>query len=267
MQPQANVARRGEGFPVIVIHGMGVDHRSLMMLDEYYPADTERLYVDLPGHGRTPALDGLGGLPEYVDWLDAAIDGMIGPDAPFALIGNSMGGALARAIIVRKPRRVAGIALISPVIDPVMARRHVAEHTVSEPNPDLMHRLPLDQVLDFIRMGVNQSFEAWRRYQMYVLPGIRAFDREAYARLESRYWLKIDPEKAFVSFAGPTLMVCGRQDQIVGFEDQKAVLWHYPNAQYEVVDNAGHNVYVDCPERVGALLRDWSQKLPCGEKQ
>ena len=75
-----------------------------------------------------------------------------------------------------------GRRLIAPVIDPVMAHRRVAEHVVSEPNPDLMHKLPLDQVLDFIRMGVNQSFEAWRRYQMYVLRASAPSTRAAYAR-------------------------------------------------------------------------------------
>ena len=173
-----------------------------------------------------------------------------------------MGGVLARAVIARKPRRVAGVALIAPVIDPVIAHRRVAEHVVSEPNPDLMHKLPLDQVLDFIRMGVNQSFEAWRRYQMYVLPGIRAFDRAAYARLEARYWLAEDPERAFGMFEGPTAIICGRQDQIVGYEDQEEILPHYPNARYAVIENAGHNVYVDRPEQVGALLRDWAGQLP-----
>ena len=263
-QPQANVTRVGSGLPVVVAHGMGVDHRSLMMLDDWFPEGTERLYLDLPGHGRTPPLDGKGGLPEYAEWFADAIDDLVGEDRPFALVGNSMGGALARAAIALRPRRVVGVALIAPVVDPVMARRHVAEHVVDEPNPGLMHRLPLDQVLDFVRMGVNQSFDAWRRYQRFILPGIRAFDREAYARLEARYWLVHDPESVFGTFDGPALVVCGRRDQIVGYEDQKAILPHYPRARYAVIEKAGHNVYVDRPEQVGALLRDWADELPLG---
>lgn len=262
--PQANVARTGQGLPIVVAHGMGVDHRSLMMLDDWFPDGTQRLYLDLPGHGRTPPLAGRGGLPEYADWFVDAIDDLVGSRRPFALVGNSMGGALVREAVARRKRRVAGVALIAPVIDPVMARRHVAEHVVDEPNPDLMHRLPLGQVLDFVRMGVNQSFDAWRRYQRYILPGIRAFDREAYARLEERYILPDVPERTFGTFDGPTLVVCGRCDQIVGYEDQEAVLSHYPNARYAVIERAGHNVYVDRPDQVGALLRDWADELPLG---
>lgn len=263
-QPQANVAKEGEGFPIVIAHGMGVDHRSLMMLDSWFPQGSERLYLDLPGHGRTPPLENEGGLPEYADWFADAIDDLVGARRPFALVGNSMGGALVREMIARKPRRVAGVALIAPVIDPVMARRHVAEHVVDEPNPELMHRLPLAQTLDFIRMGVNQSFDAWRRYQRYILPGIRAFDREAYERLEARYILPDVPEHTFGTFDGPALVVCGRCDQIVGYEDQKAMLSHYPRARYAVIEQAGHNVYVDRPEQVGALLRDWADELPLG---
>lgn len=53
-----------------------------------------------------------------------------------------------------------------------MAGRHVAEHVVAQPNPKLTHSLPQEQVFDFITMGVNQSFDAWRRYQRFILPGV-----------------------------------------------------------------------------------------------
>lgn len=261
MDPEPFAAVRGDGFPIVLVHGMGVDHRSLLLLDDAFPKGARRIYLDLPGYGRTSALPDPGGLPEYADWLLDAIDELVGRGR-FALVGNSMGGALAREMIARVPRRVAGIAMIAPVVDPVIAHRRVAEHDVHDPNPDLMHKLPLDQVLDFIRMGVNQSYEAWRRYQMYVLPGIRAFDRDAYMKLEQRYWLADDPERVFGVFDGPTTIICGRQDQIVGYEDQEAMLPHYPNARYTVIEEAGHNVHIDRPEQVKALLGDWAARLP-----
>lgn len=86
LEPQAYMVTQGEGFPIVFAHGMGVDHRSLMMLDRYFPERTQRIYLDLPGYGRTPALDGPGGLPEYVDWFCGAIDDILGPRAPFAVV-------------------------------------------------------------------------------------------------------------------------------------------------------------------------------------
>lgn len=86
-------------------------------------------------------------------------------------------------MVARESSRVRGLALIAPVVDPRRTRRHVAEHVIAEPNPTLIHALPQDQTFDFVTMGVNQSFAAWRRYQSYILPGIRLCDRDACARL------------------------------------------------------------------------------------
>ena len=180
LQPYCAIEGNDDGLPVVFVHGMGVDHRSLMMLDKAFDGNDSirRIYLDLPGFGRTPALpEHACGLPEMADWLQTAIDGLVGKAAPFAMVGNSMGGALVREVLAREPRRVAGMALIAPVVDPQHAGRHVAEHVVAQPNPKLTHSLPQEQVFDFITMGVNQSFDAWRRYQRFILPGVALCDR------------------------------------------------------------------------------------------
>ena len=248
-QPQAYAVTEGDGLPVVFVHGMGVDHRSLMLLDEAFlcpesgaaaSRSLKRIYLDLPGFGRTPALPARAcGLPEMADWLQSAIDDLVGAGEPFALVGNSMGGALAREMVARESSRVRGLALIAPVVDPRRTRRHVAEHVITEPNPTLIHALPQDQTFDFVTMGVNQSFAAWRRYQSYILPGIRLCDRDACARLDAT----------------------GRRDQIVGFEDQRALLSHYPDATFVTLDDAGHNAHIDQPEAVIHLLREWAGRL------
>ena len=244
LQPYCAIEGNDDGLPVVFVHGMGVDHRSLMMLDKAFDGNDSirRIYLDLPGFGRTPALpEHACGLPEIADWLQTAIDGLVGKAAPFAMVGNSMGGALVREVLAREPRRVAGMALIAPVVDPQHAGRHVAEHVVAQPNPKLTHSLPQDQVFDFVTMGVNQSFDAWRRYQRFILPG--------------------NPEEMLGTYAGPVLIVTGKQDQIVGYEDQQALLPHYPNATFVTLDNAGHNAHIDQPEAVITLVREWAAHM------
>lgn len=87
-QPQAYAVTEGDGLPVVFVHGMGVDHRSLMLLDEALlcpesgaaaSRSLKRIYLDLPGFGRTPALPARAcGLPEMADWLQSAIDDLVG---------------------------------------------------------------------------------------------------------------------------------------------------------------------------------------------
>lgn len=106
-------------------------------------------------------------------------------------------------------------------------------------------------------MGVNQSFDAWRRYQRFILPGVALCDRAACERPDQRYWLADNPEEMLGTYAGPVLIVTGKQDQIVGYEDQQALLPHYPNATFVTLDNAGHNAHIDQPEAVITLVREW----------
>ena len=116
LQPYCAIEGNDDGLPVVFVHGMGVDHRSLMMLDKAFDGNDSirRIYLDLPGFGRTPALpEHACGLPEMADWLQTAIDGLVGKAAPFAMVGNSMGGALVREVLAREPRRVAGMASVS----------------------------------------------------------------------------------------------------------------------------------------------------------
>ena len=81
LQPYCAIEGNDDGLPVVFVHGMGVDHRSLMMLDKAFDGNDSirRIYLDLPGFGRTPALpEHACGLPEMADWLQTAIDGLVG---------------------------------------------------------------------------------------------------------------------------------------------------------------------------------------------
>ena len=72
LQPYCAIEGNDDGLPVVFVHGMGVDHRSLMMLDKAFDGNDSirRIYLDLPGFGRTPALpEHACGLPEMADWL------------------------------------------------------------------------------------------------------------------------------------------------------------------------------------------------------
>src|SRR5690625_7862512 len=91
------VVDRGEGAPLILLHGFGVDHRLLLPLDPALAAAGEwrRLYFDLPGHGRSP-LGGAASAEDLADAVEAEIVARLGTE-PFAIIGNSFGGKIGRA--------------------------------------------------------------------------------------------------------------------------------------------------------------------------
>ena len=69
--------------------------------------------LDLPGHGRSAPLAGEPGLPDFVDWLDAALDAL--GAGPVDLAGHSMGALICGGLAIAHPDRVRRVALLNCV--------------------------------------------------------------------------------------------------------------------------------------------------------
>lgn len=252
--------------PLVALHGNGVDHRMLLGLDDVLAASGgwERIYPDLAGFGRTPALDAPGGLPELADWTAAMVRDVVG-DRPFALIASSLGGLLARHVVAAVSDQVRGLALLAPVVDPVPSRRSLPPFEVRERDEELLASLDAGDRLEFEGLTARQVRDVWELFRETVLPGVRVADAEAGARLWENYVLDMPETSLAQPCEAPTLIVTGRQDHIVGYTDQLALLEHYPRATYLLLDDAGHNPQLEQPTLVAAALRDWSRRVHAGE--
>jgi len=62
-------------------------------------------------------------------------------------------------------------------------------------------------------------------------------------------------------FAGPTLLVAGRQDSTVGYAATVDLADSYPGSTLAVVDGAGHALPHERPHLLGALVRDWLARV------
>ncbi len=248
---------RGEGPTVLLVHGFGVDHRLLTPLDEALASAGawRRLYVDLPGMGRSTHVPA-SSTDAVLDALADVVAQEVGTE-PFAVLGASYGGRLARGLAARLPHQVAGLALICPVVGPV---RDLPPQRVTSPDPALVASLEPEEAAAFTEMAVVQSPRTWALFRDHVLPGIRAADPAALARLRERYEPSVVPEDG-PPFEGPTLLVTGRHDHVVGYRDALGVLDHYPRATAAVLDDAGHNAHLEQPDLVAALVRAWLERV------
>ncbi|MGP5217935.1 alpha/beta fold hydrolase [Arthrobacter rhombi] len=260
--PKPWIHRRGTGTPLVIIHGNGVDHRLLLPLDPCLatPGDWERIYLDLPGFGKTAALEEPGGLPELLHWLRGTISDLVGHEE-FALLGNSLGGLLAGRIASTFGGQVLGLALLAPVVHPRPRDRTVPLRSILHRDPEFLQSLDPSDAHEFEQMTVYQSAESWAAFRDTALPGIRTADTAAGIRLARGYRLDDEVGPDTPPLTCPTLILTGRQDHIVGFEDQIGLLQRYPHATYTALDGAGHNVHLDQPGPVDILLKDWIRRI------
>jgi len=247
---------------VFMVHGNGVDHRILKPLG----LELERTgwfktqYVDLPGFGTCDAMAGEAGLPELADWLEQHIRSVAAGE-PFALVGNSLGGLLCQEMADRFAGDVQGIFLLATAVFPQTEARTLPLHEVHVEDPKLLDSLPTDDARMYSQFAVIQSEATWREYSRWVLPGLKAANLRAMAKLAKRYYLDPLPADRQTQLRVPVAIVCGRQDNVTGYHDQRVLLNRYPEAQLSVVESAGHNLHIDQPEAVRGKLLDWAKDV------
>jgi pimeloyl-ACP methyl ester carboxylesterase len=239
----------GDGVPLVVLHGAGVDHRDVEAGIEALalPAGYRRIYPDLPGMGTSTA-EGLAGNDDVVDALCAFLD-HVSPD-PVLLAGHSYGGYLARGVAGRRPARVRGLALLCPIGEQTT---NVPDLQVVREDPDAWDELDRDQHEAFAGYFVVRTPATARRYRDAVAPGAALADEAALGRIFAEWAVDLGSEPS----TAPTLLVAGRRDSVVGYVDTVGLLDSYPHATLAVVDNAGHALIHEQPDVVGALLTDW----------
>ena len=55
----------------------------------------------------------------------------------------------------------------------------------------------------------------------------------------------------------PTLILTGRQDAIVGYQDALSILENYPRGTFTILDRAGHALEVDQEKIFHCLTNEW----------
>lgn len=260
--PAPQFVERGDGTPIVFVHGNGVDHRMMLALDDAFDDDGmwRRIYLDLPGFGGTAALPAPGGLPQLAEWLDHAMEQLVGAE-PFAIVGASLGGLMARDVAARRLQQCLGIALLAPVVDSVRERRTLPEHEVLVADPAFIATLGPADAAQYTELAVIQSPENWERFRTAVLPGLTSANTAAMDQLAADYALPELPDARLAGFDRPVLIAAGRQDAVVGFADQWALAQRVPHATFAMLDRAGHNLHIDQPDAVHALLRDWAHRV------
>jgi pimeloyl-ACP methyl ester carboxylesterase len=245
----------GLGTPVVCLPPFSLD-RSVMAaaLEPVLArrADLRRIYVDLPGHGESPA-----GEPtsEYVagavsSFLDAHLGG-----APRLLAGWSYGGYIAAALARRQPAAVAGLLLICAGVKTRPQDRDLPA-APAEPGPEGW----LDEIPEGLRAHLataigNRTAPVAARVAA-VMATSRPGDEEYRRRLQAGGYQFPDEGHA-ARYPGPTCVITGRHDRVVGFADQFRSLPAYPKASFTVVADAGHYLPLEQPAAFRKAADTW----------
>lgn len=254
----------GEGKPIIMIHGYYPDHR--LMTGCFEPIlkdkkDYKRIYIDLPGMGKTKGEEWIKNSDIMLDIVIDFINAII-PNENFLLAGESYGGYLARGIIYKMADKVDGLLLLCPCIIPSSDERNVPEHIILKKDNSLLEQLNPKEAEDFNSMAVVQNEKIWNRYKDEILCGVNIADDKFLSNLKRNgYAFSFDVDKLHRKYEKPTLMLLGRQDSSVGYKDAWNILDNYSRATFSVLDMAGHNLQIEQEELFNSLVTEWLARI------
>lgn len=104
MKIKLNYVEKGDGFPLILLHGNGEDHTYFVHQIEYFSKEYRVIAVDSRGHGASPRGDKPFTLRQFADDLCAFMDELKIEKAH--ILGFSDGGNIALLFGVKYPERV-----------------------------------------------------------------------------------------------------------------------------------------------------------------
>jgi 2-hydroxy-6-oxonona-2,4-dienedioate hydrolase len=243
MHPTFRWLERGEGEPIVLLHGlMGrMDHWDTTL--QALAAIGRPIAPDVPILDEALADPSVGGLTEHVRALLDALDidrAVVG--------GNSLGGHLAIELALGHPQRVSGLVLTGS--------SGLFERSFTRGVPHVPTTAFVQQKMEDIFYDTSLVTPAW----------VEAVRRTLTTRPHARRILQVarsakrsNVESRLGRIAVPTLVLWGKDDRITPPDIAERFAALIPNAELVFIANCGHAPMLEQPGVFNAVLEDWLQ--------
>lgn len=253
------------GTPVLMLHGFGCDYRLMRGCMEPVFENNEkyrRVYVDLPGHGKSGAKLDLASSDKILDCVLALMDKLF-PHEKFLVCGESYGGYIALGVICARPQQCCGVNLICPLTVDSLADLDAEKGNLIVRDNSYLDSLTFEQRESFMAMATRADKLTGNRFFTEDAPGFALGNSEFMQAIDEHFPLScgIDSVLSRHPYASPALILCGRQDSIVGYRDQQRLVDLMPRCTYVILDIAGHNLQIEHRTLMVALVRDWLNRV------
>lgn len=232
---------------VVFLHGATADHRSWDPQVEAMADRYRTVTVDLRGHGDSPEL----GLFDFDAAVDDVLDLLAGRDRPLALVGLSLGGAIAQEVVYREPDSVDALVVADATC--VTARRGVLEKPVAYAALAGMALLPQE----IFHRQASRALAADEQMSQDLQEWSPSAAVQVLTELVGA--LHHDPDHRLPV---PTLLLHGADDRL-GDIARSTRDWagRDPAAEYVVVPDAGHVSNLDNPDAFTDELRSFLDRV------
>lgn len=241
---------------IVLVHGFSVPYYIWDPTFDYFVENGFMvLRYDLYGRGFSDRPDVEYDFDFFVDQLHELLV-YLKIDGQVHLVGLSNGGAIVSAYANRNPENVLSMTLIDPIIAPVtpfdilpMNIPLVGEYITRVVL--IPYVLPRSQVNDFFDPEKFPNWEEKYREQMQY----KGFRRAILSSI--RNLVDIDPLAEYIAVDQkeiPMLLLWGRYDQTISYEEVNTFLNSIPDVEFHMVEDAGHISHYERPDVVNPII-------------
>ncbi|WP_230971508.1 alpha/beta fold hydrolase [Nitrogeniibacter aestuarii] len=247
----------GAGDPVMLIHGSGPGVSAWANWRLVMPSLAEQARViapDMAGFGFSARPDNYSYSMD--NWVDQAVGLLDALDIQKTdLVGNSFGGALALALTIRHPERVRRLVLMGSVGVPFEITEGLDAVWGYTPSFENMRR-----IMDYFawdRSLVNDEL-AQLRYEASIRPGFQESFSAMFPAPRQR-WVDAmaSPEADIRAIEHETLIIHGRDDQVIPLQTSLALHQLISRSQLHVFGRCGHWTQIEHAARFARLVGDF----------
>ena len=254
---QTNVHEHGKGFPLMLIHGSGPGVTAWANWRLVMPELAKQRRVIAPdmlgfGYSERPAN------PDYQRdvWVEHAIGVLDALGIEQAdLVGNSFGGGIALALAIRYPHRVRRLVLMGSVGVSFPITDGLDRVWGYEPSFQTMRSLM--DTFAYDRALVTDEL-AELRYQASIRPGFQESFAQMFPAPRQRWVDGLASNEADIrAVQHETLVIHGREDQVIPLQASLQLAQLIPNAQLHVYGHCGHWTQIEHAGRFARLVEDF----------
>jgi pimeloyl-ACP methyl ester carboxylesterase len=259
-----HVLERGEGRPVVLLHGITLNAELWSPQLHGLAADHRVLAVDLRGHGRSVAGAAGYGMGPLASDVVSVLEELDLRDA--LVVGHSMGGMATLNFAVDHPdvlhERVSGLGLVATaagdVLPPLLGEQVAAlgarlVDRLDDGRPVPTYRFSggdLSLFLCRLAFGAAPSAAAIEQ----VRASIEATDDEALHRSLTGIWSH-DTTDRLGTVDVPAFVVVGARDVLTPVPLARRMAEALPDAELTVLPRAGHQLMQERPDELDTLIR------------
>jgi len=255
--------RKGEGDPIVLVHGFGANKDAWIHFVRYLPKKFRIVVIDLPGHGDNRwDMDVSYDTHHFADTFSRTVE-FLGLQR-FHLAGHSFGGYVALLYAVNHPNKVITLGLFASagVVSPTLTDFQRALVTRGKKPITVDSKESFDRMMDLL--FYHKPFTPWPMRSVILR---QCLERNEF---EKKIWHDIgkdwqDATVLLPQIRQPVFLLWGDKDRILHISCVDVYRRYLPQAETVIIKDCGHGLIFEKPKETARAYVNFLQSAKTKE--